>query len=74
MITSLTLAVSLTCNISVAEQLKTDPLRVDFSVSGIKQSVCTSEQLETEYLMWLYAQEQKKQSMRQSREQKQEAK
>lgn len=57
MITSLTLAVSLSCNISVA---------------GIKQSVCTSEQSEVEYLMWLYAQEQKKQ--RQSREQKQEAK
>ncbi|TXH08494.1 MAG: hypothetical protein E6R03_18060 [Hyphomicrobiaceae bacterium] len=73
MITSLTLAVSLSCNISVAEQLKTNPLHVDFSVSGIKQSVCTSEQLETEYLMWLYAQ-QRKQSVRQSREQKQEAK
>ncbi len=73
MITSLTLAVSLSCNISVVEQLKTDPLRVDFSVAGIKNSVCTSEQLETEYLLWLYAQ-QREQSMRQSREQKQEAK
>lgn len=73
MITSLTLAVSLSCNISVAEQLKTDPLRVDFSVSGIKQSVCTSEQSEVEFLMWL-EHELRKQSMRQSREQKQEAK
>ena len=73
MITSLTLAASLTCSISVAEQLKTDPLRVDFSVSGIKQSVCTSEQLETEYLMWL-ERELRKQSMRQSRDQKQEVK
>lgn len=72
MITSLTLAVSLTCNISVAEQLKTDPLHVDFSVSGIKHAVCTSEQLETEYLMWLYTQQQKK--AQQSRNQKQEAK
>ena len=73
MITSLTLALTLSCSISVAEQLKTDPLRVDFSVSGIKQSVCTSEQSETEYLMWL-ERELRKQSMRQSREQKQEAK
>lgn len=56
MITSLTLALSLSCSISVAEQLRTDPLRVDFSVSGIKNSICTAEQLETEYLMWLDAQ------------------
>jgi len=71
MITSLTLAVSLTCNISVAEQLKTDPLRVDFSVSGIKNSVCTAEQLETEYLMWLYAQQEKqRQQQRNNRKEK----
>lgn len=57
MITSLALAVSLSCNISVAEQLKTDPLKVDFSVSGIKQSVCTSEQSEVEFWQWVVQQE-----------------
>ena len=70
MITSLTLAVSLSCSISVAEQLKTDPLHVDFSVSGIKQSVCTSEQLETEYLMWLYPQQEKQRQQRNNRKEK----
>lgn len=64
MITSLTLALTLTCNISVAEQLRTDPLHVDFTVQGLKNSVCTAEQLETEYLMRLDAQ------MRKQREQK----
>lgn len=70
MITSLTLAVSLSCNISVAEQLKTDPLHVDFSVSGIKHAVCTSEQLETEYLMWLYPQQEKQRQQRNNRKEK----
>lgn len=67
LITTLVLSASVSCSISVAEQLRTDLLKTEFTVSGIKNSVCTAEQLETEYLMWLYAQQEKQQEQQRNK-------
>ena len=70
MITSLALAVSLSCSISVAEQLRTDPLKTEFTVSGIKNSVCTAEQSEVEFWQLIVQQEKQREQQRSNRKEK----